>query len=84
MGYQIMSVRRSVEKGLAHRVVMELVSPLSNIGYRVYTDNYYSSTTLFLDLKDNGFDACGTIKRDRKGLSETFKSTSLAKGNKNK
>ena len=74
----------SVEKGLAHRVVMELVSPLSNMGYRVYTDNYYSSPTLFSDLKDNGFDACGTIRKDRKGLSETFKSTSLAKGNKNK
>ena len=59
----------SFEKGLAHRVVMELVSPLSNMGYRVYTDNYYSSPTLFLDLKDNGFDACGMIRRDGKGLS---------------
>ena len=27
----------SVEKGLAHQVV----SPLSNMSYRVYTDNYY-------------------------------------------
>ena len=64
---------------------MELVSPLSNMGYRVYTDNYYLSLTLFLDLKHKGFDICGTIRKDRKGLSETFKSTHLAKGNnKNK
>ena len=41
----------SFKKGIAHRVVMELVSPLSNIGYRVYIDNYYSSPTSFLDLK---------------------------------
>ena len=45
----------SAEKGLAHRVVMELVSPLSNMCYRVYTDNFYSSHTLFLDLKQKGF-----------------------------
>ena len=43
---------------------MELVSPLSNIGYRVYTDNYYSSPTLFLDLKDNGFGRLKWIGRD--------------------
>ena len=32
----------SVKKGIAHCVVMELVSPLSNIGYRVYIDKYYT------------------------------------------
>ena len=32
----------SAEKGLDHRVVIELVSYLSNIGYRVYTNIYYS------------------------------------------
>ena len=75
----------SAEKRLAHRVVMELVSSLSNVGYRVYTDNCYSSPTLFLDLKQKGFEACGTVRKDRKGLSETFQSTGLAKGNnKNK
>ena len=73
------------EKGLAHRVVMELVSPLSNMGYIVYIDNYYSSPTLFLDLKEKGLEACWTVRKDRNGLSETFKSTSLAKhNNKNK
>ena len=59
----------SVEKGLAHRVVMELLSPLSNMGYRVYIDYYYSSPTLFLDLKDNGFDACGVIRTDRQSIT---------------
>jgi hypothetical protein len=31
------------ETGLAHSVVIELTSYLQNKGYRVYTDNYYTS-----------------------------------------
>ena len=60
----------SAEKGLAHRVVMELVSSLFNKCYRVYIDNYYSSPTLFLDLKQKRFEACGTVSKDRKGLKD--------------
>ena len=41
----------SAEYGLAHRAVIELASPLSNMGYRVYADNPHSSSTIFLDLK---------------------------------
>ena len=74
----------SAKKGLAHQVVMELVSSLSNNSYRVYTDNYYSLPALFLDLKQKEVQACGTIRNDMKGLSETFKSTTLTRGNNNK
>ena len=42
------------DKGLAYRVVMELVSHLSNMFYGVHNDNYYSSHTNFLDLKQKG------------------------------
>ena len=58
----------SDEKGLDHRVVMELVSSLSNIGYRVYTNIYYSLPTLFLDLKQKEREACGTVKRMERDL----------------
>ena len=51
--------------------------------YRVQNDNYYSSYALILDLKQKGFEDCGTVGKDRKGLSETFKSTDLAKYKKN-
>ena len=53
----------SVKKGIGHCVVMELVSPLSNIGYIVYIDNYYSSPTPLLDLKQKGFEACRRVRR---------------------
>ena len=62
----------SAEKGLAHRVVMELVSSLSNIGYRVYTNIYYSLPTLFLDLKQKEREACGTVKRMERDLVRHF------------
>ena len=51
----------SVKKGIAHCVVIELVSPLSNMGYRVYID-YYSSPTPFLDLKQKGYEACRRVR----------------------
>ena len=54
--------RCSVKKGIAHCVVMELVSPLSNIGYIVYIDNYYSSPTPFLDLKQKEFEDCRRVR----------------------
>ena len=50
----------------------------------MYIENYYLSLTLFLDLKQKEREACGTVRKDRKGLSETFKSTSLAKDNNKK
>ena len=69
------------EKGLAHNVVMSLLTDLKNKGYHVYVDNYYTSPALFVDLMDNGFEGCGTVRNDRRGLSEKFKSIKLLKGN---
>ena len=34
----------------------------------------------FSQILNKGFEACGTVRKDRKGPSETFKSTCLAKG----
>ena len=70
------------EQGLAYKVVMDLVSPLSMSGYHVYTDNYYTSPTLFADLKLAGFEAYGTIRKDQKGLSREFQFAKLMKGKK--
>ena len=59
---------------------MSLVEELSNKGYHVYVDNYYTSPALFLDLLENGFEGCGTVRCDRKGLSKTFQNANLCKG----
>ncbi|KAK0153615.1 PiggyBac transposable element-derived protein 4 [Merluccius polli] len=56
------------EKGLAHRVVMDLVKPYYGSHLFVVMDNFYSGVPLFEDLKAHGVDACGTIRANRKGI----------------
>ena len=67
-------------RGLAHRVVLDLVNKLAGKGFNIYVDNFYTSLPLFRDLVKLGFGACGTVRCDRKGLSDTFKSVKLSKG----
>ena len=45
---------------------MNLVEGLKNQGYIVYTDNFYSSPTLFHELAVKGFGAVGTLDPSRK------------------
>lgn len=71
------------EKGLTHNVVMNLVSGLENKGYHVYTDNFYSSSPLFRELHLKGFEATGTVRSNRKGISKTFQQKTLQKGEVN-
>ena len=68
--------------GLAHRVVLDLLDDarLKNKGYRVFVDNFYSSPALFQDLLEEGFEACGTLRSNRKGIPEDVKTAKLRKG----
>ncbi|KAL5515954.1 hypothetical protein EMCRGX_G001206 [Ephydatia muelleri] len=59
---------------------MSLAKPLEGKGYHIYCDNFYTSPDLFADLQKAGFEACGTVRKNRKGLSATFKSIKLTKG----
>ena len=58
---------KSMGKGLAHT-------------YEVYVDNFYTSPALFTDLIHLGFKACGTLNSNRCGISQSFKSHKLTKG----
>ena len=69
------------EKGLAHNVVVQSVSHLANQGYRVYTDSFYTSPDLFCDLHKMGFEACGTVRSNRKGITPKFQQHKLTLGN---
>ena len=71
-----------VASGLAHRVVMDLVSDdrLENKGYVVVTDNFYSSPELFRALVEKGFAALGTARKDRRGIPVVIQNASLQKG----
>ena len=72
----------AADLGLAHRVVLELLDDdrLKSKGYRVFTDNFYSSPALFHDLLEEGFEACGTLRSNRKGIPYDVKTAQLRKG----
>ena len=72
----------TTEHGLAHRVVMNLVDNdrLRHKGYIVYMDNFYSSPALFKELVSIGFAACGTARKNRRGIPPTVTSANLQKG----
>ena len=70
---------RTDGRGLSHHVVMSLTEPLRDKGY-VFCNNFYSSPKLFADLLEAGFGACGTVRQNRVGLSHTFKTAKLQKG----
>ena len=71
-----------VQTGLAHGVVLDLVDDprLQGKGYVVVTDNFYSSPALFRDLVARGFGACGTARKDRKGIPLSVRSAALRRG----
>ena len=56
------------ENGLAYNVVMELMSDLTGVGHYLYTDNFYSSPKLFVDLAEKGIYASGTVRSNRRNF----------------
>lgn len=55
------------EVGLCSRVVLDLMSGLEHLGLDLYTDNYYTSPELYLELYNRGVNACGTVRTNRRG-----------------
>ena len=56
------------EVGLCSRVVLDLMHGLENCGLNLYTDNYYTSPDLYLELYKRGINACGTVRVNRRGF----------------
>jgi hypothetical protein len=59
----------SSEKGLAHRIVMDLAGPYFGSQLSIFMDNFYSGVPLFEELKAHGLNARGTVRSNRKGIS---------------
>ena len=66
--------------GATYDIVMRLMAPLLNQGYRLYIDNYYTSPVLLQDLYYKKTVACGTLRSNWKGVPTVIKTTKLAKG----
>ena len=54
--------------GLPAAVVKTLMHPLLGVGHVLYCDNWYTSPALFKFLLDNNTGACGTCKRNGRGM----------------
>lgn len=60
------------ERGLPHRVVMDLVHHIEQKNNCVFMDNFYTGTELLSQLVVHGVYACGTIRANRKGLPQAL------------
>ena len=56
------------ERNLGARFIKDLSQTLKNKNYHIYSDNYFTSNDLMITLLKDGISACGTIRKDRKGL----------------
>ena len=62
------------------QVVLRLMAPLVNKGHALYTDNYYSSPTLFDKLVNLDTKTVGTVRTNRREIPLDFKTLKLARG----
>lgn len=60
------SENRTQGKGLAYRVVMDLMEPYFHKGHCLFVDNFYTSVKLLIDLLAKGTYCAGTTRSNRK------------------
>jgi len=79
-GKQLNSGSTSV--GLCSRVCLELMSGLTT-GFKLFTDNYYTSPRLYQAFYNKGYNCCGTVRKGRKEFPEDLvikKGTKVSRG----
>ena len=66
-------VGNEVEKNLGKRVVEDLTMELVDGNHKVFFDNFFTSVSLMVSLRNNHIYACGTVRRGRSGLPKKEK-----------
>ncbi|KAM3936742.1 piggyBac transposable element-derived protein 4-like [Leptodactylus fuscus] len=66
--------------GVSGKIVWDLMHPLLDKGYHLYVDNFYTSIPLFRSLSSRGTAACGTVRRNQRGLPRAHIEQRLRKG----
>ena len=72
--------RKAPERGLAKRVVDNLVAPFVGVNHVLYCDKFYSRGPLDDSLVRDRIFFVGTIKKDGKGFSALLKNAKPPKG----
>ena len=67
-------------KTVTHVIVMRLFRSLKKAGHHIYMDNYYTSPSLFVDMKLKRLGVCGTVLVDGKSIPLEWKSNTKGKG----
>lgn len=62
------------------KIVWDLIYPLLDKGYHLYSDNFYTSIPLYKCLFARSTVACGTIRRNQRDLPKSFIGQSVRKG----
>ena len=70
---------RNSERGLAHRVVTDLVMQLRDKETVVYIDNFFTSIPLLQELKESSINVVGTIGTNRKEYPKALQNKNLLK-----
>ena len=69
----------SVETNLGAKVVKKLSMTLVGKRYHLYFDNFFSSVSIMEDLLEDELYACGTFRKDRRGLPQANVKTTLGR-----
>lgn len=72
-------ITNSKEINLGARVVTDLTRLLVGNHHHVYFDNFFTSVDLLISLKKDKVFACGTVRKNRKGLPKDHKPDRLMK-----
>ena len=67
--------RNVSDNGIGYDVVMKLITPFLNQGYRLFFDNFYTSVNLVKHLFERGVPSTGTISETRRGFPENMKNS---------